>query len=201
MWRIASKLTLLFFLLLGVVACERPSTAETAPLVERQSNPVAAAQVTPTLAHTAVPTLLPTATAVPPTVAPTPTATLPAISPEMAAKACGQRLPLLPQNNTPTVTELTPDPAILAALLAELPAVARPAWDQLVTNPGSVGLVAYRVGDEANGIHHNADMQMPLASVVKIVHLVAYASCCRWPARPHQLCHRRHAQQLLPARL
>ncbi|MEJ2118661.1 MAG: serine hydrolase, partial [Alphaproteobacteria bacterium] len=33
----------------------------------------------------------------------------------------------------------------------------------------------YRVGDEANGIYHNADLQMPLASVVKIIHLVAYA--------------------------
>ncbi|MEZ4592586.1 MAG: serine hydrolase [Chloroflexota bacterium] len=175
MWRTASKLTLLFFLLLGVVACERPSTSQTAPLLELQSNPVAAAQVTPTLANTAVPILLPTATAVPPTHTPTPTATTPPISAEMAAKACGQQLPLLPQNNTPSVTELAPDPASLAALLAELPAVARPAWDQLVTDPGSVGLVAYRVGDEANGIYHNADMQMPLASVVKIVHLVAYA--------------------------
>ncbi|MFZ1396363.1 MAG: serine hydrolase [Candidatus Promineifilaceae bacterium] len=175
MWRTASKLTLLFFLLLGIVACERPSAAATVPLTELQSNPVAAAPATPTLANTAVPTLRPTATAVLPTHTPTSTATVPPITAEMAANACGQRLPLLAQNNTPTVIELAPDPAILAALLAELPAAARPAWDELVTNPGSVGLVAYRVGDEANGIYHNADMQMPLASVVKIVHLVAYA--------------------------
>ena len=82
---------------------------------------------------------------------------------------------MLPQNQQPTVTELAPDATALAALQAELPELALPAWDQLLNNPGSVGLVAYTVGNEANGIYHNADMQMPLASVVKIVHLVAYA--------------------------
>lgn len=179
MWRTRSKLTLLFILLLGLIAaCERPSAPTTAPLTELQSNPAAAAlPATPTLANTALPALTPQATAVlpSPTTTATPTLMPTAVLAQNATNACGQLLPLLPQNLTPTVTELTPDPAILAALLAEMPEAARPAWNQLVTNPGSVGLVAYRVGDEANGIYHNADMQMPLASVVKIIHLVAYA--------------------------
>ncbi|MCA9917174.1 MAG: serine hydrolase [Anaerolineales bacterium] len=173
------KLTLWMILLLGVVAaCERPSADDTSQLTELQSNPAAPASdanPTPTLANTAVPTRTPQATAVPATPTTEPTLTATAVTPEIASNSCGQLLPLLPQNTSPTVTELAPDPAILATLLAELPEVALPAWEQLVTEPGSVGLVAYRVGDEANGIYHNADMQMPLASVVKIIHLVAYA--------------------------
>ncbi|GJM43060.1 MAG: hypothetical protein DHS20C20_33420 [Ardenticatenaceae bacterium] len=107
---------------------------------------------------------------------PTPTFTpTPFYTAETAVVPCGQLLPLLPENNLPATDSLSPDPAAVAALLATLPKLARPAWEQLLANPDNVGLVAYRAGDEVNGIYHNADMQMPLASVVKIIHLVAYA--------------------------
>lgn len=176
MWPNKPTLALLITLLLGLLtACERPSTAETtlAQLPANAAPPAAgAAAATPTLANTVVPTplLAETATAVPPT----PTLTATPFLPAANLPACGQRLPLLPQNSTPTVTNLVPDPAILASITLAMPQAARPAWEYLLENPGSVGLVAYRVGDETNGIYHNADTQMPLASVVKLIHLVAY---------------------------
>ena len=160
-----------------MVACERPSAADTSTLTQLQSNPAAIPATplaTPTLANTALPTAIVTATAVTETPPPTLPAT-PFFIAETAVTPCGQRLPLLPENTTPATDSLSPDPVAVAALLAELPELARPAWERLLSNPGSVGLVAYRVGDEANGIYHNADLQMPLASVVKIIHLVAYA--------------------------
>jgi D-alanyl-D-alanine carboxypeptidase len=115
------------------------------------------------------------ATAVAPTSTATPTITPVPLLAQSDSLPCGQLLPLLPHNKTPTTPALSPDPAAVVALLAELPESARPAWEQLLTNPGDVGLVVYRVGDEANGIYHNANVQMPLASVAKLVHLVAYA--------------------------
>jgi D-alanyl-D-alanine carboxypeptidase len=176
MWPNGSKLALLMIFLLGLLAaCERPSAAETtlAQLPANAAAPaVAPGAATPTLANTALPNLVPTATAT--AVPATPTSTATPFLPATSLPACGQLLPLLPQNNTPNVTSLSPDPALLAAVTTTLPEAARPAWEYLLENPGSVGLVAYRVGDEANGIYHNADVQMPLASVVKIVHLVAY---------------------------
>jgi hypothetical protein len=36
-------------------------------------------------------------------------------------------------------------------------------------------LAAFQIGFEANGVYHNADVPMPLASVVKIITLIAYA--------------------------
>lgn len=177
MWPKRVKLILLFVLLLWLTAaCERPSAVDTSAITQLQSNPAAAAQLaTPTLANTAVPTIPAGETAVPPTSTAVPTVTPTPFFTGGDVLPCGQLLPLLPINNTATVTTLSPDPAAVAALLAELPESARPAWEQLLAHPGSVGLVAYRVGDEANGIYHNADVQMPLASVVKIIHLVAYA--------------------------
>lgn len=176
MWPKGSKLTLWIIILLGLLAaCERPSAtdstlaqlpANSAPL----DNETAA---TPTLANTAVPIIAPTATAT--AVPATPTSTATAIFPQASAPACGQLLPILPQNTEPAVSSLSPDAALLATIASTLPVEALPAWNYLLENPGSVGLVAYRVGDEANGVYHNADMQMPLASVVKIIHLVAYA--------------------------
>ena len=160
-----------------ITACVRPSAAESDALVQLQSNPVAAAATplaTPTLANTALPTIPVTETAVPLTLTITPDISSTVFFSEGAADPCGQILPLLPDNTTPAIATLSPDPTAAAALLAALPELARPAWQQLLADPGNVGLVAYRVGDEANGIYHNADMQMPLASVAKIVHLVAY---------------------------
>ena len=182
MWKSGSKLILLFIVLLGLTAaCQRPSSEESVSLAQLANNPVSndPALATPTLAKTALPglDLAETTTAVAPT--PTQTATLAATATPFfdgaTSPPCGLQLPLLPENNAPTISSLTPDIAALAALEAALPEVALPAWERLLNSPGSVGLVAYRVGDEANGIYHNADVQMPLASVVKLIHLVAYA--------------------------
>ncbi len=178
MWPKGLKLTFFFILLLWLtVACERPSAADTNTLTQLQSNPaaVAAQSATPTLANTAVPPMPVTETAVPPTPVTTPTITPSPFFAENDSPPCGQKLPLLPSHNTPIVTNLSPDPTAVAALLAQLPEAALPAWEQLLADPGSVGLAVYRVGDEANGVYHNADVPMPLASVVKIIHLVAYA--------------------------
>jgi beta-lactamase class A len=174
MWPNGSKLALLMICLLGLLAaCERPSATETT-LAQLPANAVAntaaVEAATPTLASTVVPIFAPTATATAVLATPTTTPFLPATS----LPACGQLLPILPQNNAPSVTSLSPDPELLTAVSTTLPEAARPAWEYLLENPGSVGLVAYRVGDETNGIYHNADVQMPLASVVKIIHLVAY---------------------------
>lgn len=89
--------------------------------------------------------------------------------------ACGQLLPLFsPETAVPT-TNLTPDPESLAQLEALIPAPALPAFHYLLDNPEDVGLAAYRLGQEAQGVYLNADVPMPLASVVKLIHLVAYA--------------------------
>jgi hypothetical protein len=126
--------------------------------------------------------VLPTAagTAVIPTAAPTP---VPTITPTPSAAAhltgtlpaCGQVLPILSAYDGPLLETLDPDPQALARLQDLLPASAQPALDRILTAPGTVGLAAYRVGQEEQGVYLNADAPMPLASVVKVLHLVAYA--------------------------
>lgn len=112
----------------------------------------------------------PTATAEP-TVPPAPV--MPEVSGpyEMAEAHCGILLPVaygsLPQ---------TPDPAIVnAPTLDLLPQEIRPAVSHMLQYPASFSLVAYEVGRESEGIYLNADVPRPLASVVKVIHLVAYA--------------------------
>ncbi len=156
---------------LGLAGCERPSTSPPQSLI------------TPPPTIAATPTLVPTPTVVPPATAtntPVPTNTPtppPSATPLFAAgvaPACGQILPILP--GTAVLTEtLNPDSAALARLQAIVPEIARPALERLLAEPGTVGLAAYRIGQEADGAYLNADAPMPLASVVKLVHLVAYA--------------------------
>ncbi|HFQ94859.1 MAG TPA: hypothetical protein ENK32_12665, partial [Anaerolineae bacterium] len=167
-------LTAVFLLLLlSMTACERPSD----PASVVAANPAAATSApllpTPTLVRTRLPQATATATAVPftptPTLTPTPFYTGPLSPP------CGLSLPLLPDQTEAAVTELSPDAAALTAVEEIIWPSARPALQRLLDEPGTVGLAAYRVGDEANGVYLNADMQMPLASVVKLLPLVAYA--------------------------
>ena len=92
-----------------------------------------------------------------------PTATL-------AGDACGQRLPLvLPLAAEANLTWRTPP---VDSGLAPQSAV--PAIRYLFENPEDVALVVYQVGYEGIGFFHNADQPMPLASVSKLVQLVAY---------------------------
>jgi hypothetical protein len=72
------------------------------------------------------------------------------------------------------ITGLTPDEAALARLQSDMPAAAAAALQRILDAPESVGLVAYQPGQEAQGVFLNADVAMPLASVVKLIHLVAY---------------------------
>ncbi len=176
MWQNRLNLFILFPLLLWLIAaCERPSANETDMNIRLLGNPsIETPAATPTLANTALPTFFFEETAVP-TRSATPSFTPTPFFTGIASAPCGVQLPLLPNSTAATTSELSPDPLAVATLEALLPEAAVPAWKQLLRNPGNVGLVVYRVGDEANGIYHNADMQMPLASIVKLIHLVAYA--------------------------
>lgn len=71
----------------------------------------------------------------------------------------------------PTTTSIT----TTLPTSATVPLLSLPAVEQMWQNPASVGLAAYRVGDEANGVYLNADSPMAIASVSKLIHLVAYA--------------------------
>ncbi|MCA9926452.1 MAG: serine hydrolase [Anaerolineales bacterium] len=159
-------------LLLLLTGCERPNPpaqiiAVNPPVVEAE----AADTATPEATATAVSP--PTATPIPPTatatLTPTPFYTGPLSS------ACGQLLPILPTNKTAVTTNITPNDLALAHLEAIMPDVAQPAMDRILEAPKTIGLAVYRVGDEANGVYLNADLQMPLASVAKVITLVAYA--------------------------
>ena len=126
---------------------------------------VSTASPTPTsiLTIKATQTVRPTATA-----SPTPT---PSPTPIIVAEPCGQHLPiLLPQEDAafdwhvpPLSSELIPDDV-------------RPALEHFFANPNDVSLVVYQLGYEGIGFYHNADRPMPLASVSKLIQLVAYAN-------------------------
>ncbi|MDX1414072.1 MAG: serine hydrolase [Candidatus Promineifilaceae bacterium] len=89
--------------------------------------------------------------------------------------ACGQLLPILPAYDGPVVSSLNPDVRVVEALRERVPEAALPALDRILDRPESVGLAAYRIGQEEEGVYLNENIPMPLASVVKVVHLVAYA--------------------------
>ena len=168
-------LTAVFLLLLlSLAACERPSD----PAAIVAANPAAATTPfapTPTLASTHLPPPTPDATAVSPAFTPALTPTPTPFYTGPLSPPCGLSLPILPERTEAAVTELNPDAATLTAVEEIIWPSARPALQRLLDEPGTVGLAAYRVGDEANGIYLNADMQMPLASIVKLLPLVAYS--------------------------
>jgi D-alanyl-D-alanine carboxypeptidase len=80
----------------------------------------------------------------------------------------------LPAAPDSLVESLAPNVAALARLQEIMPAAAGPALQRILSAPQSVALVAYRAGQEGQGVYLNADAPMPLASVVKVIHLVAY---------------------------
>ena len=123
---------------------------------------------TPTMVIEAVATEPPPPTNTPTPVWPTPT-TVAEI--ELAANGCGIHLPLVPP-----ITAVTSETAVNPTWpdTLSVPEEARPALAHLLANPGDVGLVAYRVGQEDQGVYLNANTPMPLASVVKLIHLMAY---------------------------
>jgi hypothetical protein len=89
------------------------------------------------------------------------------------ADRCGLLLPLVPPVVGPVqVTRLTgelpPDLAVPENAQAAL------AW--MRENSADVGLAAWRVGAEDQGVYLNADRPMPLASVVKLLHLITWSA-------------------------
>lgn len=108
------------------------------------------------------PTAIPTRSLTP---APTPTP-LPLLS-----SPCGVRLPIMPASAAPPTASLNSN-----QILDDVPAEARAAVRYILDHPQDVALVAYRVGQEPYGIYLNADTPMPLASVAKVIDLVAYAT-------------------------
>jgi hypothetical protein len=88
---------------------------------------------------------------------------------------CGQILPILSNYDGDLVESIDPDPQELVRLQELVPEDAQPALDRILNAPGTVGLAAYHVGQEEQGVYLNPDEPMPLASVVKVIHLVAYA--------------------------
>jgi D-alanyl-D-alanine carboxypeptidase len=99
---------------------------------------------------------------------PTATATWPAVG---AQVPCGILLPILADDPQPVARKFDD----LAAELS-LPEAARPAYERILAAPETVGLAAFQVGQESEGVYLNADVPMPLASVVKIITLIAYAN-------------------------
>jgi D-alanyl-D-alanine carboxypeptidase len=99
--------------------------------------------------------------------APTHTATWPA---ESGQAPCGILLPLVPAGRPLTSSVPSSGPA-----LDLVPESARPALERLLAAPETVGLAAFEIGYEGEGAYLNRDAPMPLASVVKIINLIAYA--------------------------
>ena len=155
--------------LVAGVACRAQTTAVPAATPAVVSAPAV---------HTATPTATPAVTATPHTTRPTPlaAATPTPIYSGPLSPPCGVTLPaLLPTADT-AATPLTPAaPLDEAALRALIPEAAWPAMQRLLDAPASVGLVAYQLGRESEGVFWNADTPMPLISVAKVITLAAYA--------------------------
>ncbi len=168
-------------LLLVLLSAYLGSCTSSTVMVGQPNEPLLAAVTTPaTATATAAEDPSPpataitaTETAVPPTAVPTPIFTpTPFYTGERTA-ACGQLLPLRLTTEPPTATynfnqtaaDITRD---------TMPDIAQPAFDYILANPEDVSLVVFRMGDEANGIYLNEDVPRPLASVAKLIHLIAY---------------------------
>ncbi len=166
----------LLFALWLLTACRSsglPADPAAAPTVETAaSTPTAAARVRLPVAAPGEPTSPEPEDGSPPPTAPPPAAPFPL---ERAAVPCGNTLPLLPPVSAAETVSLDPRPVDLALVEERLPAAALSAFQWLLAHPDDVALVAFQAGREAEGVYLNADRSMPVASVVKWLHLVAYA--------------------------
>jgi beta-lactamase class A len=169
----------LLLLVIALAACSR-TPAESLPgttSIAAQPTPTpgvtvtATATVTPAALEAAITAL---ATATPPATATTePVLPPPTLPPASAGEPrCGLFLPVLAP---PTSPETTSFPLSSYRALDAVPEAARPAVEHMLREPGSVGLAAYELGQEGEGVYLNPDLPLPLASVVKLIHLVAYA--------------------------
>ncbi|MFZ0549099.1 MAG: serine hydrolase [Candidatus Promineifilaceae bacterium] len=158
---------ILFSLLLILAACREPAapTAVSSPTLSPLSSTATSlpTEVQETPSSLLEPTSIVTS--------PVPTATSATqLSVSSNITPCGVILPVLSQSTVPVTAEL-PEVEIPDTV----PEDVRPALQRLLDAPDTVGLAAYQIGYEADGVYLNADVPMPLASVVKIINLIAYA--------------------------
>ncbi|MCB8968430.1 MAG: serine hydrolase [Ardenticatenaceae bacterium] len=167
----------IFLVFIGwlVSGCERPSLNPTTPVAVAATTRTTAPIATPTLASTGTPRPTASSTAIPPTSTATFTPSPTPFFNGTLSPPCGLILPILSTNSLPVTDTLTPDEAAMQRLRERIPDAALPALLHLLAEPDHVGLAAYRLGQEADGAYLNADVPMPLASVVKVINLVAYA--------------------------
>lgn len=160
------RLSPLLFLLL-LVACTEPAFPTPEPAQTSVTTAVSTATTPPPeILETPTAQPQPTATSAPPT--PRPTTQIQASS---NSAPCGVTLPILAESPESITADL-PEVEIPETV----PESALPALQRLLDAPETVGLAAYQIGFPANGIYHNADVPMPLASVVKLINLIAYAN-------------------------
>jgi hypothetical protein len=175
--RVAGAISFIMAGIFLLVACQSQNSANQSaesPTVQ------ALGTVATRLPAASLPQPTPSPTAVPPTGTPLPTATTRVevgnnYSWQGSLPACGQLLPIISDYEGERIVDLDPDPEALARLQQLLPAAAQPALDRILNAPETVGLAAYRINQEDQGAYLNPDVPMPLASVVKVIHLVAYA--------------------------
>lgn len=168
------------FLLAGAIllaGCAQPA----AGLRPSPSPPAAAATSSATVVPATQQAIAaPAATPTPPPSA-TPAVTVdPGPFPAAGEARCGILLPVVaPTAASGTAAIGTATALDAAQSLDAVPEAARPAVRRMLEAPGTVGLAAYEIGQTAGqiseGVFLNADTPMPLASVVKILHLAAYA--------------------------
>lgn len=187
-YRLLSGLLLALLLIVTVNGCARQApvlpNGTTAPtpaalaMSSPQAAPLTPVAATPLLIEAEPPAPTPHATAA------TPQATTPAqgtdelliattsnIGPfDLQGSHCAMQLPLMLAPLLDTI-----EPRLLSPAVEQAPQEVRPALEYMLQNPTHVGLAIYEVGREAEGLYINADNALPLASVVKVLHLLAYA--------------------------
>ncbi|HET6444548.1 MAG TPA: serine hydrolase, partial [candidate division Zixibacteria bacterium] len=84
---------------------------------------------------------------------------------------CGVVLPIVNNDGEQPTSKLSQSKVDFDSV----PPSAQAALRRILQDPDSVGLVAFELGNEDQGIYFNADTPMPLASLTKIINLVAYA--------------------------
>jgi D-alanyl-D-alanine carboxypeptidase len=156
-------------ILVSLVACRQddesiPAETSTAPATQAAETEETPTSV-PTLSRPGTDTAKPDEPTPKPEIISTAETTPPEID-------CGEFLPILDEYPIEPVSSLRRSDVDLNSV----PAAAQPALQRMLAAPGSVGLVAFEVGREDEGIYFNADTAKPLASVAKIINLVAYAN-------------------------
>jgi len=153
----------------GLVACQQDGESRSADISPVPATTTVELSKTPNM----VPTLIGTGTTTFETDEPKQRIEMTATSDITATETvCGVLLPILESNPVEPVSSLRKSEVNLDSVPAEAQAALR----RMLASPSSVGLVAFEIGKEDEGVYFNADTAMPLASVAKIINLVAYAN-------------------------